>query len=175
MMTVRRRIWGWASAAVILVVAGAAWGSVQSDRAAPAIRPVLSRMEWLNVNPLALVSSRSLPSSPVQTPAITRHLWKAESQALSRTFVPGSPLVARDRQIFRHTLQSHWRLQNEHIHVTVESVIVVGGCARATFEAKETWGHNLNGETGTAYLRRVDGHWRVVSASEHFIPGEEPG
>ena len=177
MMTVprSRRIGGWAGAAAVLVIAFVAWGVVQSNRAAPTIRPVLSRMEWLDLNPLVLVSSRSLPSSPVRTSAITRHLWKAESEALSRTFAPHSSLITGDRRIFRHVLKTNWRMQNEHIRVTVESIIVVGSWARATFQVKETWGQNLNGETGTAYLRRVHGHWRVVTASEHFIPGEGPG
>lgn len=83
-------------------------------------------MEWLDLNPLVLVSSRFLPSSPFRTSAITRHLWTAESEALSRTIAPHSSLITRDRRIFRHVLQTNWRMQNEHIRVTVESVIVVG-------------------------------------------------
>ena len=151
------------------------WGAVQSEREAPAIHSILLRMQWLEYNPLAL-SSRVIPLSQVQmTPAIKRRLWNRESQELASTFAPGSSLIARDRQIFRNVLRAKSRMQNEHIRVSVESVIVVGPWARATFQTKETWNHDLNGETGTAYLRRVDDHWRVVSASEQFIPGEAPG
>ncbi len=148
------------------------------DRAA--IQPVLHRMVALE-NPLVL-SPQVLPLGPTPSPRMKRQLWSAESQVLARTFAPGSPLITRDRHIYRVTMAA---IQDqptyERIHVRLESVVAVGPWAQTAWRATVTFAggtHHarpvVNGEAGVAYLQRVYGRWRMTTYSEHYISGEGP-
>ncbi len=163
-----------------IVVVGAA---ISSGRDRTAIRPVLHRMVALE-NPLVL-SPQVLPLGKIPSPSMKRQLWRAESQSLARTFDSGSPLIARDRHIYRVTMaviqEEAIRTTYERIHVLVQSVVAVGPWARATWRAQVAFSggtHHarlvVNGEAGVAYLHRVHGQWRVTTYSEHYIPGEGP-
>lgn len=182
---------GWMGVFGVLAV-GMTWGAVRSSQDGTLIRPVLQRMVALE-NPLVL-SQHVLPWGTVPSPAMKRRLWQAELRELSRTFAPGSPLFARDRHIYRVTMAviAHERMTYERIHITLESVVAVGPWARATWRARVAFSNAvmngnssnlatahhsppvLDGTAGAALLRQVHGHWRVVTYSEHYIPGEGP-
>ncbi len=157
--------------------------AISSGRDRAAIQPVLHRMVALE-NPLVL-SPQILSLGNIPSPTMKRQLWNAESKVLASTFAPGSPLIARDRHIYRVTMATIQdkaiRITYDRIHVSLQSVVAVGPWARAAWRAKvdfSSGAHHaapvLNGEVGVAYLHRVQGQWRVTTYSEHYIPGEGP-
>ncbi len=155
--------------------------TITSGRDRAAIQPVLHRMVALE-NPLVL-SPQVLPLGKTPSPTMKRQLWSAESHVLGKTFAPGSPLITRDRHIYRVTMAAlkNNRTTYERIHVHLESVVAVGPWARAAWRATVAFAggtHHarpvVDGVAGVAYLQRVHGHWRVTTYSEHYIPGEGP-
>lgn len=168
---------------VIGVLGIAVVGAVGSGRDQRAIQPVLHRMVALE-NPLVL-SPQMLPLRQTPSPTMKRHLWRMESQALAMTFAPASPLIARDRHIYRVTMgdiaDESLRITYERIQVDIESVVAVGPWARATWRVKVAFARGthharpvVSGEAGVAYLHRVHGQWRVTTYSQHYIPGQGP-
>lgn len=173
-----------AMGALGVVVIGVIWGAITSSNDRAPIRPVLQRMVSLE-NPLVL-SPQVLTLGKTPSPTMKRQWWSAESKTLARTFIPGSRLIARDRHIYRVTLariqDERSRTTYERVRVYLEAVMAVGPWARATWGATVAFAGggthharpSVNGEAGVAYLHRVHGHWRVVTYSEHYIPGEGP-
>lgn len=85
----------WAAfEAFVAAYAFVLWDAGQSRALIPTIRPVVTRMVRLNYPLLR----------PVGPSASKRRLWQAKSIQLSRTFIPGSSLIAQDRDTFRHIL-----------------------------------------------------------------------
>ncbi len=174
------RLGAIAAVSILGALAVASGVAISTDQARSAVQPVLQRMLSLE-NPVVL-STHMLPLGHVPSPTMRRRLWKAELQDLARTFVPGSPLYARDRHIYDVTMRviRSERITRERVRVHLQSVVALGPWARATWRATVAFAQGahatpvINGEAGAAFFRRMNGQWRVVTYSEHYSPRQGP-
>ncbi len=165
-LPMRWKMWA-AFGAFAAVYAFVLWDAGQSKALTPTIRPVVTRMVRLN-HPLL---------RPVGPSASKRRLWQAESIQLSRTFIPGSPFIAQDRDTFRHILAAGGEPSMVLNYVSVQAKIVLGPLSLASFQVTEgnNFNQNLTAESGFVFLRRVHGHWRVVTYWEYYTMRNQPG